>query len=329
MRAPSVAGPLVYFGKLPCRGDFVRSATSPALIQSLDRWLSSGIELMADDAHWKQMYDQATSTRFVMLGAQRAAAVAGFLVPSADAAGRRFPFLVATTLEIESGQLGLSPLMLEPVWSRLALLGNAARHARTDAATVLADLHSAQSPVPRAAAQTREDYRRFLEHTTLASVSRELQSAHGPGVDFRQALLALGLLLQPLLSSGAQAVDKGLLLPLPADEPFRSCVAAFWLDLVACFVVRTSHDVSVFMPEADSGRARLLIGFSAGSATALHGLLDERALSSAFVALASSSWVEDCLVGNYGLKKLSSYLQLPQMSLAQVVESFHEAFLGS
>lgn len=329
MKTSHSAHAVVYFGKLPCRGDFVRSATSPAMIQSLDRWLSSGIELMADDAHWKQMYDQAPNARFVMLGAQRSAAMAGYLVPSADAAGRRFPFLVATTLEIEPDQAGLTPLMLEPVWSRLAALGNGARHARTDAATVLSDLNSAHSPTPRAAAEAREDYRAFLEQTTLGQLSRELQGAAAAGVDFRQALLALGLLLQPLLSSGAQVVDKGLHLPLPAEEPYRSRVATFWMELVTCFMARTSHDVSMFMPEVDKTRARLLIGFSAGSASLLHGLLDERAMPSAFVALASSSWVEDCLAGNYGLKKLSSYLQLPQMSLAQVLESFHEAFLGS
>ena len=38
--------PLAYFGKIPSRGDFVRSANQPGLIQMLDRWLSQGIELM-------------------------------------------------------------------------------------------------------------------------------------------------------------------------------------------------------------------------------------------------------------------------------------------
>lgn len=326
MKAPFASHPVVYFGKLPCRGDFVRSATSPSMIQSLDRWLSSGIELMADDAHWKQMYDQAASALFVMLGSQRATAVVGYLVPSADAAGRRFPFLVATTLDIDPQQMGMCPLLLQPVWSRLAALGSAACDARADAATVLADLNTAEPPAPRDSSLARDDYRTFLERTTLVQLVREFQAADEAGIDFRQALLAFGLLLQPLLSSGPQPIDKGLDLPLPHHEPYRSWMAAFWMELVTSFLSRTSHDISAFIPEA---KARLLIGFSSGSAGALHGLLDERAMAGAFVSVASSAWVEDCLAGNYGLKKLSSYLQLPQMSLAQVSESFHEAFLGS
>jgi type VI secretion system protein ImpM len=326
MKTPPSTHSLVYFGKLPCRGDFVRSATSPSMIQSLDRWLSSGVELMAEDAHWKQMYDQAPSARFVMLGSQRTTAVAGYLIPSEDSAGRRFPFLVAATLELEPDRMGLSPLLLQPVWSRLATLANAACDKRADAATVLADLNIAEAPAPSSSTLASDDYRTFLERTTLVQLGRELHVADGAGVDFRQALLALGLLLQPLLSSGPQPVDKALDLPLPSHEPYRSCMAAFWMELVTAFIARTSHDVSMFMPEAKS---RLLIGFSAGSAAVLHGLLDERAMSGASVALASSAWVEDCLAGNYGLKKLSSYLQLPQMSLDQVSKSFHEAFLGS
>jgi type VI secretion system protein ImpM len=323
-----IAQPVVFFGKLPLRGDFVRSATSPALVQSLDRWLSSGIELMADDAHWKHMYDQAPGARFVMMGSQRSSAVAGYLMPSADAAGRRFPFLVATTLQIEGDQIGLYPLMLEPVFTQLSALCRSAQRAIGDAATVLAGLNAAQSPPPWAPHLAREEYRKFLEYTTMAGLSFELQG-HESRIDFRQALLALGLLLQPLLTSGPQEVEKGLQLPLPAHEPGRSRVATFWMVLIARFVQRTPHDLSVFMQDVQGAQAQLLVGLSAGSAPALHGLLDARALPNAFVDLTSSTWVEDCVSNDYGLKKLSSYLQLPQMSLAQVTDSFLETFLGS
>ena len=326
MKMDHTETPVLYFGKLPCRGDFVRSANSPALIQSLDRWLSSGVELMADDAHWKQLYDQAPGARFAMLGSQRTTAVVGYLTPSVDSAGRRFPFLVASTLENEADLMGLSPLMLEPTWSRLEVLCHNARDASAESAAVLAALNGAHAPAPREAAQARAEHRRFLAQTSVSQVAHEFQ---GVGVDFRQALLALGLLLQPLLGSGAQPVDKGLELPIPAHEPSRSRVAAFWMELVSRFVSRTPHDLSVFIQETAGTSARLLIGFTSGSPTVLHGLLDERAMPGVFVALTSSSWVEECLAGDHGLKKLSSYLQLPQMSLEQISVSFHEAFLGS
>ena len=79
--------PMLFFGKLPGRGDFVRSASHPALIQSLDRWLSSGIELMAEDAHWKAIYDQADAAHFAMVSPHRHTAVAGHIVPSTERMG--------------------------------------------------------------------------------------------------------------------------------------------------------------------------------------------------------------------------------------------------
>ena len=45
---------MVYFGKIPSRGDFVRSANQATLTQTLDRWLTQGIELMADDPDRKR-----------------------------------------------------------------------------------------------------------------------------------------------------------------------------------------------------------------------------------------------------------------------------------
>ncbi len=56
---PSASHELVYFGKLPSRGDFVRSAHHSALIEHLDRWQSQTMERLATDPRWKLRYDAA------------------------------------------------------------------------------------------------------------------------------------------------------------------------------------------------------------------------------------------------------------------------------
>ncbi len=38
-----------YFGKIPGRGDFVKSATASAVIQQLDTWVTRALELMFED----------------------------------------------------------------------------------------------------------------------------------------------------------------------------------------------------------------------------------------------------------------------------------------
>lgn len=323
--------PMLFFGKLPGRGDFVRSASHPALIQSLDRWLSSGVELMAEDAHWKAIYDQADAAHFAMVSPHRHTAVAGHIVPSADLSGRRFPFLTACAIESGNGGdlLALGPLMLQPAWEQLSGAATKARQAgEGDASAVLGDLGQALVPAPLSAQQARQQYQRFLETTTLATLVQDLSGSAAP-VDVRQILLALGLLLQPVMNSVGQPIEKGLCLPLPREDFARCAVATFWMDVIARFLARSTYDLTLFLPRGLNHRPCLMVGFSAGAANVLQGLFDPRVTDSVFISLNASPWVEAYVANDYALKKLSSYLLMPQMSLAQVLISFQEAFLGS
>lgn len=323
--------PMLFFGKLPSRGDFVRSGAHPALIQSLDRWLSSGIELMAEDAHWKTIYDQADAAHFAMVSPHRHTAVAGHIVPSADLSGRRFPFLTACAIESGNGSdlLALGPLMLQPAWEQLSAAALKARLAgEGEVPAVLGDLGQAQVSSPLSAQEARQQYLRFLESTTLSALGQDLSTSAAPA-DVRQILLALGLLLQPVMNSVGQPIEKGLCLPLPREDFARFAVATFWMDVISRFLARSPYDLTLFLPRGLNHRPSLMIGFSAGAANVLQGLLDPRVTDSVFLSLNESPWVEPYVANDYALKKLSSYLLMPQMSLAQVLISFQEAFLGS
>lgn len=190
---------ILYFGKLPCRGDFVRSTSHPALIQSLDRWLSSGIELLAEDAHWKQIYDRADAAHFAMLSAHRNTAVAGHILPSADASGRRFPFLTACTIESQSGPefMGLAPLILQDAWVQFS--GASARAhgtAEADAAAALAELGHLPQPALLPADEARRQYQLFLEQTVLGVFMQNLGDTNVE-LNVRQIILALGFPTSP------------------------------------------------------------------------------------------------------------------------------------
>ncbi|MDC6132007.1 type VI secretion system-associated protein TagF, partial [Burkholderia gladioli] len=45
----TVQAQIAYFGKIPSRGDFVKSPHNPQLLQTLDRWIAQAMELLADD----------------------------------------------------------------------------------------------------------------------------------------------------------------------------------------------------------------------------------------------------------------------------------------
>src|SRR5690606_25973473 len=119
------APPGSYFGKLPSRGDFVRTPDSHQLMMLLDRWAAQGLELLAGDPGWKQSYDQAPALHFAFVGSRSRLAIGGHYLPSRDSSQRRFPFLVATRSEVAQPLdfIGSSPLAMSRLWPRLGPQG--------------------------------------------------------------------------------------------------------------------------------------------------------------------------------------------------------------
>ncbi len=83
-----------FFGKLPSRGDFVRSGLSRATVEAWDQWLQTVVPLAADtlaDRWWDMR-----SWRFAF-GANICGPwpMTGLFLPSADRVGRLFPLLIA------------------------------------------------------------------------------------------------------------------------------------------------------------------------------------------------------------------------------------------
>ena len=110
--------PLLFFGKLPGRGDFVRSVHQPQLVQTFDRWFSGALELLGTDARWKEMYDGAAPLNFAVLGPRQRHVVAGHIRASQDHSGRRFPFMVAGSLEVDNPArfMPRAPMALNRLW---------------------------------------------------------------------------------------------------------------------------------------------------------------------------------------------------------------------
>ena len=56
--------------------------------------------------------------------------------------------------------------------------------------------------------------------------------------------------------------------------------------------------------------------------------LDPQVGAQRFVDLSAPAWVDAQVQSDYAIKKLSSYLEQPQLSLRQMLLTFGEAFLG-
>jgi type VI secretion system protein ImpM len=321
---------MLYFGKLPSRGDFVRSVHAAALTQVLDRWLSGGMELLAADARWKMLYDRAEPVQFAFLGSRHSRGLAGHLMVSQDASGRRFPFITATTFDSADPLpfLARSPMALARLWT---LLDRNARqaHDAPDATPVLADWQEATLPAASEPGAYDASFDDFCEMQTVGTLQAMLTSS-GHALNVRQLVLGLGLLLQPVMTSGETRLERGLLLPLPSEPLYAPVVAAFWLDLVAGFLSRASFELALFKPRVVDGQARYLaLGFEGNSPRSLHALLDPEQLGDQYIDSRQAQWVEDLLGDDYAVNKLSSYLLQDGLSLRQAGLTFKEVFLGS
>jgi type VI secretion system protein ImpM len=318
---------LLYFGKVPSRGDFVRSQQQAALIDSLDRWQSQMLDRLSPDPRWKLIYDAAPAIPFAILGRSRGVGLAGHWLASQDASGRRFPFVTASAFDVADPDafLRLGPVALTRLWARLEQVARVA-HAATELEHAQASLNAPLDIElnPTAARAALDD---FLDTHTVASLEQMLAAA-GTRLSLRQATLALGLLLQPAMTQGPAKLSKVLSLPLVLDAAMRGPVASYWLSLIVGFFARHDLELGLFLSRRE-GAPQLLVGFQGASAATLHAAVDPAVLAQSSVSLVDSEWVEDEVAADYGLRKLSNYLRDPGVSLSQVLSTYREVFLGA
>lgn len=327
MTAQIVKPHIAYFGKIPSRGDFVKSNGNLPLITTLDQWIARAMELMAVDPRWKIIYDAIQPIHFAFLGSQNKLAIAGHLIASQDASSRRFPFLAATMFEVRQplNFMGVSPLAMTLLWSKLA----AHLHVlptSPDPGKTLADLEALQVDVD-VSGSCNGCFNEFIELQTVAGLE-QLLNQDGHRVSVRRMMLALGLLGQPVLQSGSKHLEKGLALPLPNDPIYRGLVACFWLMLISPFLAHADFELALFIGEI-VGKQRLVIGFNGASPKTLHGVMAPDAFEEHHIVIDDAVWVEDHLDGNYGIKKLASYLDQPPLSLRLAIDTFNEVFIGA
>lgn len=324
--AGSLKGELLYFGKVPSRGDFIRSALHPAFVDHLDRWQSQVMERLAADPRWKLVYDEAPAVAFSILGSSNRLGLAGHWLPSSDTSGRRFPFVAASVFDLPAarGHMALVPQALQRLWPRVEQVCRVA-HAATAMEHAQASLNTpldAEVDLARAALSVED----FLDSHTLASLEQMLQAAAHP-VSLRQALMALGLLLGPAMAQGAGRLNKLLCLPLPGEPSVQGGVAAFWLQAVLGFFERHDLELGLFIVGRGAS-ADLLVGFQGASAIAMLAAIDPMAAQQHTVTLDGSEWVEQEVLQDAGLRKLSNYLRDPGLSLSQALQIYREVFLG-
>jgi type VI secretion system protein ImpM len=328
MTSPATNVNVTYFGKIPSRGDFVKSGSSLPLLTSLDNWLARAMDSMSEDTRWKNIYDEVTPFHFAFLGPRSKVAIAGHFTASCDAAKRRFPFVTAGAMEVADSNMftARSPLVLSRLWNRLSQL-SAGAAASTDANQDLSVISGSSVQVELGSKAYEANFVDFLEMQTIGSLGSQLQNSGFKG-NCRQLILGLGLLLQPVMASGSNRLEKSLYLPLPNDPMYKYLTAAFWLSLINPFLQRADFELSIYIAQVKENQA-LVVGFSGASSLTLEAILNPKIAEDHFISFEDAAWVEESVLSDYGVTKLSSYLEQSQLSLGSAMQQFNEVFLGA
>ena len=310
-----------YFGKLPAHSDFVKLAPDTGLMGILDNWLAEVMIRLPDNARWKLHYDAMAPLNFAFVGPRRHHAIAGHIVASRDTAGRRFPFLMMRTLEVSDpcAFLARSPLVFESLYSFCAAMAPKAQ-SDADADAALQKIADTVLGLDAACVPVLAGY---LATSTVGSLAVLLGRA-----DVRELILALGLLLQPVMHSGAADLEKSLVLPLPELAGARAAVAAFWMELIAPFLRQADLDLVLFITEQEL-RPVLVVGFCDACVTSLHAIIDPLIGRARQISFADTGWVSEQLGNDVDVRALASYLNLPQLPLSLACELFLDTFIGA
>lgn len=317
MRGPHRVG---YFGKLPSRSDFVKAGQDVALLGILDQWLAQVMDALPANARWKAHYDALEPVDFAFVGTRRRHAIGGHLVASRDASGRRFPFLVMRAMEVAdpASFVRHCPMALAPLWGSMGaaaatLLGAA------DPGPCLQRLGEADIGP---AGQCATALAGFLDTGTVGALAGLL------GLDdARQAIMAVGMLMQPVMAYGVDALDKSLVLPLPENASATHAVAAFWLELVLPFLDGADVELGLFICRIE-GRPVLVIGFNGANARTLQAIIDPVFGMEHQVGVRDTGWVDQPGACELDVRQLSSYLEQPQLPLEMARDLFLHAFTG-
>lgn len=320
--------PVIFFGKLPARGDFIRSHSGSALIQVFDRWVSDTLALLlAVEPQWKELYDQSSPADAAFFRPQTGFLVLSSVMASKDSAGRRFPFISATTFEVQDihSFIAVCPLYLFPVWNHLRNLSHEAAKASPDDHVFVDSLHNEVCHFQQLCDVTDSFTQQFLTNTSLSALEVSLHSV-GFDESMRQVVLAIGMLLEPTLESSGGELKKILRFPLPSDPSMSALCASFWLRLLAGFLVRMNCEITLYRTEHRS-KPCLCLGFNGASPEGLYAVMDPSVANDYIIDLNNLAWVESYLDSSLEVGHLSTLLKQDDIALQDVAELFDEAFL--
>lgn len=323
--------PLVYFGKLPSRGDFVRARSNLFETNAIDQWVSQAIALsdsiLPDPSANDNDNKESPFLYFSHVDTVSGQIITGVLLPSQDSSGRRYPVIGFGVMHLDKPKNWMKylPIKSLALWDDIQQALLVAKQA-TDSAQMIEKLNSCQLTIDNHAST---QYYEFINTVSLQQVAVLMDVTKS---QLAQQIIATGLLFLPTFSKGFSGLNKIIHWSLPTSKSQAIYLATFWHDLIHGFYQPHKLSLNTYLYQ-DVERYKLLMSFIKPDGQLLSQLADIETYATQgwpddWVAIASSDWTQGYIDNDIGLSRFNKMLSQDDLSLYEVRQLFKRTFLA-
>lgn len=332
--------PLVYFGKLPARGDFIRTRTHISETNDIDTWVSQALtesEILGITTTQAALTEHSleekpfrngavkedTALYFSHIDTTANKIVTGVLISSHDSNQRSYPLIGFGLMYHDKPKSWMNyvPIKSLSLWDDVSDALMIAK-SQTDTIKVMEDLNDCSLVVDQNAST---HYYNFINTTTMQDIADliGIDKAH-----LVQQIIATGLLFLPTYAKGFHGLNKSISWALPAEKATAIYMATFWHDLIHGFYQPHQLQLNTYVYRT-SAHYQLLLSFSKPDSQLLAQLLTHKnTLPADWVSIGDSGWTQSYIDEDIGLTRFNKILLQDDLYLYDTRQLFKQIFLA-
>lgn len=319
--------PLVYFGKLPARGDFVRARTHIPESNAIDEWVSKAL-ISSETLFSDRLVDRTTTNKTAFLNFSHVDTksneiITGVLLPSHDSSYRNYPMIGFGVQYVDKPKNWMKylPIKSSALWDDTYEILSIAK-SKTDNTDLMDYLNHSQLTINHNASTYYYD---FINTSTLHDIAILMNIDKSQLI---QQIIATGLLFLPTFTKGFQGLNKVICWSLTSDRDNSIHMATFWHDLISGFYQPHQLYLNTYLYRV-SNCYRLLLSFTKPDGHILSQISEsEDSYPEDWVVISNSDWTQGYIDEDIGLTRFNKVLLQDNLYLYDTRQLFKKTFLA-
>lgn len=319
--------PLVYFGKLPTRGDFVRARAHISETNAIDEWVSEALAV-SESVFSGIPIDNINNHNFAFLNfshidTRANEIITGVLIPSHDSSYRNYPLIGFGVLHLDKPKnwMNYLPVKSSALWNDTYEVLSMAK-SKTDNTDLMEHLNHSQLSIDNNASTYYYD---FINTTTLHDIAILMNIDKAQLI---QQIIATGLLFLPTFTKGFHGLNKAICWSLTSDRENSIHMATFWHDLINGFYQPHQLYLNTYLYRV-ANCYRLLMSFTKPDGLILKQISEsEKTYPEDWVVIAHSDWTQGYIDEDIGLTRFNKVLLQDNLYLYDTRQLFKKTFLA-